>query len=585
KLGNLSITDYFSKINRLVDLLANIDAPVDDKNLVYYAIQSMLLLKESRLARKSNRLSALDSTSSSPHVLLAAALNNRNNFTVTTLLQAFNAMTVQDYGDSSWYMDTGATSHLASNVVLSLIGSRQWSIHQLDVKNAFLHGHLSETVYMHQPPGFVDPAHPHHVCLLQKSLYGLKQAPRAWFQRFASYATHVGFQHSRTDSFVFIFQQENDIAYLLIYVDDIILTASSSDLLKQIISSLHVKLSMTDLGPLNYFLRISAQRISFGLFLSQTKYACEVFERADMMNCNPGKTPADTESRLGPDGDPVSDPSLHRSLAGCPTTRRSTSEYRGVANAVAKTTWVRNLLRELLVPLRTSILVYCDNADVKVGGWGGDGGRGEWEWPFAAGSNLSKIQVISNAECVVSVMFTTYSPQGGQHNSKKFGGAGVKGPGILTHNADVKVGGWGGDGGRGEWEWPFAAGSNLSKIQVISNAECIVSVMFTTYSPQGGQHNSKKFGGAGVKGPGILTHNIQLGFGELVSEIRGTYAVYQTVTVITSLTFVVGTQENGPYGKVNGTAFSLPVINGKITGFWGNSDKYLDSLGVFLANP
>ncbi|GKA05120.1 RNA-directed DNA polymerase, eukaryota [Tanacetum coccineum] len=108
----------------------------------------------------------------------------------------------------------------------------------------------------------------------------------------------------------------------------------------------------------------------------------------------------------------------------------------------------------------------------------------------------------------------------------------------------------------------FPAGSNLSKIQVISNAECIVSVMFTTYSPQGGQHNSKKHGGAGVKGPGILTHNIQLGFGELVSEIRGTYAVYQTVTVITSLTFVVGTQENGPYGKVNGTAFSLPIIDG-----------------------
>ncbi|GKA16220.1 MutL protein homolog 3 [Tanacetum coccineum] len=78
---------------------------------------------------------------------------------------------------------------------------------------------------------------------------------------------------------------------------------------------------------------------------------------------------------------------------------------------------------------------------------------------------------------------------------------------------------------------------------------------------------------------------IQLGFGELVSEIRGTYAVYQTVTVITSLTFVVGTQENGPYGKVNGTAFSLPIIDGKITGFWGNSDKYLDCLGVFVANP
>lgn len=58
--------------------------------------------------------------------------------------------------------------------VLSLVMSRKWSIHELDVKNAFLHGNLKEIVYMHQPPGFVNPAAPHHVCLLRKSLYGLK---------------------------------------------------------------------------------------------------------------------------------------------------------------------------------------------------------------------------------------------------------------------------------------------------------------------------------------------------------------------------------------------------------------------------
>ncbi|GJX36836.1 ribonuclease H-like domain-containing protein [Tanacetum coccineum] len=106
--------------------------------------------------------------------------------------------------------------------------SRDWPIHQLDVKIAFLHGHLSETVYMHQPHGFVDPNKPDFVCHLQRSLYGFKQASRAWFQRFASYATRVGFQHSKTDSSLFIFHRGSDIAYLLLYVDDIILTTSSS---------------------------------------------------------------------------------------------------------------------------------------------------------------------------------------------------------------------------------------------------------------------------------------------------------------------------------------------------------------------
>nr|GEV12547.1 ribonuclease H-like domain-containing protein [Tanacetum cinerariifolium] len=63
--------------------------------------------------------------------------------------------------------------------VLSLALYRNWSIHYLDVKNAFLNGDLSETGYMYHPPGFVDPRFPHHVCRLQRSLYGLKQAPHA----------------------------------------------------------------------------------------------------------------------------------------------------------------------------------------------------------------------------------------------------------------------------------------------------------------------------------------------------------------------------------------------------------------------
>ncbi|KAJ9566959.1 hypothetical protein OSB04_002925 [Centaurea solstitialis] len=302
--------------------------------------------------------------------------------------------------------------------ILSLAVSQHWPIHQLDVKNAFLHGHLQETVYMHQPPGFRDPRLKDHVCLLQRSLYGLKQAPRAWYHRFTQYALQIGFQHSRTDTLLFIYRSDHATAYLLLYVDDIILTASSSDCLRQIITLLSREFAMTDLA----------------------------------------RTPVETGHKLSADGTPVHDPSLYRSLAGalqyltftrpdiafavqqvclymhdprephfqalkrilryiralwlmvsrfmsplqrtlrhtlmrigggCPASRRSTSgycvflgdnivswsskrqgvvsrssaeaEYRGVANTIAETSCLCNLLRELHHAPTKATIVYCDN--------------------------------------------------------------------------------------------------------------------------------------------------------------------------------------------------------------------------------
>ncbi|GJU31512.1 ribonuclease H-like domain-containing protein [Tanacetum coccineum] len=253
--------------------------------------------------------------------------------------------------------------------VLSLDVSHKLPIHQLDVKNAFLNDDLSETVYMHQPSGFVDA--------------------------------------SRCDSSLFIYRHGSQVAYLLIYVDDIILTASSLALLQQIIDSLHNEFDMTDLGALNYFLGISADRNSTGLFLSQSKYALQLLERTHMVHCNPSRTPVDTESKLGPEGVPVClymhDPrkphfaalkrilryvrgtvdfGLHlyasatTSLVGYTdvdwaakrqhTLSRSSAEveYRGVANVVAKTAWLHNLLRKLHSPLSTATLVYCNNVRV-----------------------------------------------------------------------------------------------------------------------------------------------------------------------------------------------------------------------------
>nr|GEW56079.1 ribonuclease H-like domain-containing protein [Tanacetum cinerariifolium] len=131
---------------------------------------------------------------------------------------------------------------------------------------------------------------------------------------------------------------------------------------------------MSDLGSLNYFLDISAQRSKSGLFLSQSKFSEEILEWAHMQHCNPCKTPVDTEYKLGSDGDPhiclyMHDPRDPHFTALKHVDRRhvtlsrssAEAEYLGVANVVAETAWIQNLLLELHASLTTATLVYCDN--------------------------------------------------------------------------------------------------------------------------------------------------------------------------------------------------------------------------------
>ena len=107
------------------------------------------------------------------------------------------------------------------------------------MSNAFLHGHLDEQVFCQQPTGFVDPEHPDAVCLLSRSLYRLRQAPCAWFQSFVAFVTSIGFRQTRSDSSLFVYRNGWQMAYLLLYVDDMVLTASTTTLLEHLIQRLH----------------------------------------------------------------------------------------------------------------------------------------------------------------------------------------------------------------------------------------------------------------------------------------------------------------------------------------------------------
>jgi len=111
--------------------------------------------------------------------------------------------------------------------LLSLAVAKGWSLHQMDIHNAFLHGDLHDDIYMKLPLGF-RPTKPNVVCKLKKSLYGLRQAPRQWFSKLASALRDYGFQQSPFDHSLFTFARKGVFLALLIYVDDLVLTGNDT---------------------------------------------------------------------------------------------------------------------------------------------------------------------------------------------------------------------------------------------------------------------------------------------------------------------------------------------------------------------
>lgn len=149
-----------------------------------------------------------------------------------------------------------------------------------------------------------------------KSIYGLRQAPRAWYEKFSSKLLDLGFLLSTSDSSLFVRKDNGCIIYLLIYVDDIIITGNDTTVIGRLISQLGLHFKMKDLGKLTYFLGIEVQRNNHGLFLSQAKYITDLLLKTDMVGCKPIGSPA-SRAKLSPtDGSPLDEPSAYRSIVG-----------------------------------------------------------------------------------------------------------------------------------------------------------------------------------------------------------------------------------------------------------------------------
>ncbi|VVA23262.1 Hypothetical predicted protein, partial [Prunus dulcis] len=202
-------------------------------------------------------------------------------------------------------------------VVLHLALSNGWPIRQLDVNNAFLHGTLSDTVYMSQPPGFVDTNLPSHVCKLRKALYGLKQAPRAWYKELSSFLLSQGFRNATSDASLFISTFGRNVIYFLVYVDDLIVTGNNSSLVMQFIATLARRFSVKDLGSLHYFLGVEVIPTTSGLFLSQHHYIRDLLLKAKMDGAKEVSTPlSPSDSLVLNDGTPPTDATRFRQIIG-----------------------------------------------------------------------------------------------------------------------------------------------------------------------------------------------------------------------------------------------------------------------------
>ena len=194
--------------------------------------------------------------------------------------------------------------------LLALAAHQNYEVHQMDVKTAFLNGDLDVDLYMQQPEGFVIAGQEQLVCKLRKSIYGLKQAGRAWFEKINAALIGMDFTPLDSDHCVYVRHQGDDVLYIVLYVDDLLLIGSSLAEVKQLKTDLSARFEMTDLGEAEYVLglQLTRNRRARTLSLSQSDYIRRLLERYGMSDCNKAPTPIPTGLRLSKNDCPAKKP-------------------------------------------------------------------------------------------------------------------------------------------------------------------------------------------------------------------------------------------------------------------------------------
>ncbi|GJX57840.1 putative ribonuclease H-like domain-containing protein [Tanacetum coccineum] len=176
----------------------------------------------------------------------------------------------------------------AIRLFLAFASYMGFTVYQMDVKSAFLYGTIGEEVYVQQPLGFVDPAHPNKVYKVIKALYGLHQAPRAWYETLSSFLLENGFRRGTIDKTLFIKKNKSDIIF-----------------------------QMSSMGELTFFLGLQVKQQPEGIFISQDKYVADILKKFDFCSIKTATTPIESNKPLVKDEDGVDvDVHIYRSMIG-----------------------------------------------------------------------------------------------------------------------------------------------------------------------------------------------------------------------------------------------------------------------------
>lgn len=219
----------------------------------------------------------------------------------------------QDYEESY----SPVVSIDAWRTLIAIASKKNLNIRFFDVKTAYLHGKLDETVYLEPPPGFVERYEKGKVCKLKRSLYGLPQSGRNWYYKLKEELLKNGLKVLASESCIFTNVKETCFFVFSSYVDDFTTIDNDKGICEKILNSLRNEFEIKETTKSKVFLGMQIECDNTGIYLSQKDYIEKLLKKYGMSECKPVSTPiAMGEDKMYVDDSYKYDISAYQELIG-----------------------------------------------------------------------------------------------------------------------------------------------------------------------------------------------------------------------------------------------------------------------------